>query len=255
MAQRTRNVLVILPTYEERLTLRDAVAGVRAYLPGADLLIIDDASPDGTGRLANELARTDSSVKVIHRRAKRGLGTAYVLGFQYAIERGYRYAVEMDSDGSHLPAELPRLVAAARDGAGLVIGTRWIPGGRIVNWPWYRRWVSRTGTRVARICLRSRLHDLTSGFRVLDTAWLRRLDLETVDSQGYGFQVEIAWRLERLGCPIAEVPITFVERVEGSSKMSAAIVFEALRHVLRWGREIRRERPTGPDATGARPRR
>jgi len=239
-------VLVLLPTYNERGTLPGTVAGVLHHLPLAQILIIDDGSPDGTGRIADQLA-DHPRVSVHHRAGKLGLGTAYVWGFQAAIDRGYDYVVAMDSDGSHLVSELPALVAAAEAGAGLVIGARWVPGGKIVNWPWYRRWISRTGTAVARIALKSRLHDLTSGFRVLDTSWLRRLDTAALDSQGYAFQVETAWTLERMGCPITEVPITFVERVEGRSKMTPGIVWEALRGVLRWGWRLRFG--AGPSAT------
>ncbi|UOQ56436.1 polyprenol monophosphomannose synthase [Leucobacter allii] len=248
MRDRARDVLVLLPTFEERATLPATIAGVRSHAPGADILVIDDGSPDGTGRLAEEIAAADPAVSVLHRPGKQGLGTAYALGFARALAGGYRYVVEMDSDGSHLPAELPVLLAAARGdarnrGAGLVIGARWVPGGRIVNWPWYRRWVSRTGTRVARIALRSELRDLTSGFRVIDAGWLARLELDALDSHGYAFQVETAWTFERLGCPIVEVPITFVERAGGRSKMSLGIVAEALANVLRWGWRLRRPRP------------
>lgn len=232
------SVLVLLPTYNERATLPSTIAGIFAHVPSAHVLVIDDGSPDGTGEVAEKLAQ-DRRVQVHHRTGKLGLGTAYVWGFQAARDRGYRYVVEMDSDGSHLASELPALLAAAEAGAGLVIGARWVPGGKIVNWPWYRRWISRTGTAVARVSLRSRLRDLTSGYRVLDTEWLARLDLESLDSQGYGFQVETAWTLERMGCPIVEVPITFVERVEGRSKMTVGIVWEALIGVLRWGWHIR----------------
>ena len=239
MQRRAREALVILPTYDERRTLPAVVADVLRHLPDADVLVVDDGSPDGTGAVADELARRDPRVRVVHRPGKLGLGTAYVAGFRLALADGYRLAVEMDADGSHLASELPRLVAAARGGAGLVIGARWVPGGRIVNWPRYRRWISRAGTALARIALRSRLRDLTSGFRVLDAAWLARLDLDAVDSEGYGFQVETAWTLERLGCPIAEVPITFVERVDGRSKMTLGIVLEALVNVLRWGARLR----------------
>lgn len=237
--------LVILPTYDERATLPAVVSGLRRVMPGAHILIIDDASPDGTGEVADSLAAEGTGIRVLHRSGKLGLGTAYVLGFRHAIAHGYRYAVEMDSDGSHRVEDLPRLLAAAEgssggaEGAGLVIGARWVPGGEIAGWPWYRRWISRTGTAVARIALRSRLRDLTSGFRVLDTRWLSRLDLDAIDSEGYGFQVETAWALERLGCPIAEVPITFVERAGGRSKMSVRIVWEALLGVLRWGWRLR----------------
>jgi len=232
-------VLVILPTYNERETLPIVVANIRAAVPDAELLIIDDGSPDGTGVLADRIAAASRGIRVHHRRGKLGLGTAYMHGFRDALAHGYRYAVEMDSDGSHRAEDLPRLLDAARDGAGLVIGARWIPDGRIVGWPWYRRWISRTGTAVARVALRSRLRDLTSGFRVIDTRWLKRLDLDALDSQGYGFQVETAWGLERLGCPITEVPITFVERAGGRSKMSFGIVVEALTGVLCWGWRLR----------------
>ncbi len=230
--------LVLLPTYNERATLPTTVAGILHHAPAAHILIIDDASPDGTGALADKLA-ADPRVSVHHRPGKHGLGTAYAWGFQTAAERGYPYVVEMDSDGSHLAEELPTLLAAAAQNGGLVIGARWVPGGRIVNWPWYRRWISRTGTAVARLALRSQLRDLTSGYRVLATAQLPHLELSQIDSQGYAFQVETAWALERHGVPIAEVPITFVERAEGHSKMTVGIVWEALRGVLRWGWRLR----------------
>ena len=235
-------VLVVLPTYNERASLTSVVSGIRERLPAAHVLIIDDGSPDGTGAVADELAARDGRVSVHHRAGKLGLGTAYVHGFGVAISGGYRFVVAMDADGSHRTTDLPALIAAARAGAGLTIGTRWIDGGRIVNWPAYRRWISRGGTWFARAVLGSRLHDLTSGFRVAEVEWLRRIDLSTLDSQGYGFQVETAWRLERLGCPIAEVPITFVERADGRSKMTFGIVLEAFGNVLRWGWASRRRR-------------
>jgi len=232
-------VLVILPTYDESRTLAEIVERVLTAVPKASVLVIDDASPDGTGELADALAAEDPRVSVLHRPAKLGLGTAYVEGFRRAAERGFRWIVEMDGDGSHLPEQLPLLLEAAGDGAGLVIGARWIEGGKVVGWPWYRRWISRTGTRVARLSLRSRLHDITSGFRVLDGDWIARLPLDGIAAQGYGFQVELAWTLERMGCPIAEVPITFVERRSGRSKMTLGIVLEALGLVLRWGLRLR----------------
>ncbi|MEV8336890.1 polyprenol monophosphomannose synthase [Leucobacter sp. NPDC077196] len=240
MPRSAGEMLVVLPTYNERASLSAVVLGVQRYLPSAHILIIDDGSPDGTGIAADEIAARDARVEVHHRPGKLGLGTAYVHGFGAAIAGDYRFVVAMDADGSHLSEDLPALVAAARTGAGLVIGTRWIAGGRIINWPMYRRWISRGGTWFARAILRSRLHDLTSGFRVLEVDWLRRIDLDALDSQGYGFQVETAWRLERLGCPIAEVPITFVERVDGRSKMSLGIVLEAFANVMRWGLKSRR---------------
>lgn len=235
----SRGALVILPTYEEREMLHETIAAVRTHLAEADVLIIDDGSPDGTGQLADALAKEDPQIRVLHRPRKLGLGTAYVAGFQLALADGYDFAIEMDADGSHLASELPQLIAAARAGAGLVIGARWIPGGRIYNWPRYRQAISRVGTAIARFALRSELHDLTSGFRVINTDWLQRLNLDAMTTEGYGFQVEIAWRLERIGCPITEVPITFVERAGGRSKMSLGIVAEALFHVLRWGWQLR----------------
>lgn len=234
-----RGALVILPTYNEVASLADVVERILVHAPSADVLIIDDASPDGTGELADRLAAAHRRVRAMHRSGKLGLGSAYVLGFGEALRGGYERVVEMDADGSHLPEQLPSLLAAAHRSPGLVIGSRWIPGGRIENWPWYRRVISRTGTWVARRVLRSRLHDITSGFRVFDAAWLRRLDLDLVDSRGYGFQVEIAWTLERAGCPIAETPIAFVERTGGRSKMSFGIVLEALANVIRWGIDLR----------------
>ncbi|MBL3685897.1 polyprenol monophosphomannose synthase [Leucobacter zeae] len=239
MRERGGDLLVVLPTYNERESLARTVAAVREHVPDADLLIVDDGSPDGTGGIADALARDFEGVFVEHRTGPRGLGTAYVHAFGLARSAGYGFIAEMDADGSHLASDLPRLVAAARSGAGLAIGTRWIAGGGIVNWPRHRRWISRCGTGFARLALRSRLRDLTSGFRVIDDAWLRRIDLDSVDSQGYGFQVETAWMLERAGCPVAEVPITFVERVDGRSKMSLGIALEAFRNVVRWGWRIR----------------
>lgn len=239
MPDRSRTALVVLPTFNERETLGGVIERVLARVPEADILVVDDSSPDGTGLLADRIATMTPRVTVLHRPEKQGLGTAYIAGFTRAIELGYRHVIEMDADGSHLPEELPALIEAAHSGAGLVIGTRWIKGGVIENWPWYRWLVSRAGTQVARLVLRSRLRDLTSGFRVIDTQWLQRLDLAAIDSQGYGFQVESAWMLERLGCPISEVPITFVERAGGHSKMSFGIVAEALASVLVWGLKIR----------------
>lgn len=236
---RRDGVLVVVPTYNEVQTLSEVIERLLATVPEVAVLIVDDASPDGTGALAGRLAAADPRIEVLHRDGKQGLGSAYLEGFGEARRRGVRFVVEMDGDGSHLPEQLPALLAAARAGAGLVIGARWIAGGRVVGWPRYRRWVSRTGTRVARIALRSRLHDITSGFRVIDTAWLERLPLEEIAAQGYGFQVELAWGLECLGCPIAEVPIDFIERRAGRSKMTLGIVFEALRLVLLWGWRLR----------------
>ena len=238
MPQHECEILVVLPTYNEVETLGGVVDRVLRAVSNAHILIIDDNSTDGTGSLADNLA-ADARISVMHRAGKLGLGTAYVAGFTHALSAHYRWVVAMDADGSHLPEELPALLHAARDGAGLVIGARWIDGGKIAGWPWYRVLVSRIGTAVARVALRSKLHDLTSGFRVIDTSWLAQLDLDEIYSEGYGFQVESAWLLERSGCPITEVPITFVERAGGRSKMSFGIVAEALVSVLTWGLKIR----------------
>lgn len=232
-------VLVLLPTYNERGTLAEILSRLHGAVPNANVLVIDDASPDGTGKLADELAAADPRISVLHRQGKQGLGTAYLEGFEHALNHGYNFVVEMDADGSHLPEQLPALLRAARQGAGLVIGARWISGGSVAGWPRHRRWISRTGTRVARFALRSQLHDITSGFRVFSAEWLERLPRAEVSAQGYGFQVEVAWALERIGCPIAEVPITFVERTHGRSKMTLGIVFEALTLVLRHGLHLR----------------
>lgn len=232
-------VLAILPTYNEADSLAEVVSRLLGAVPETHVLIIDDASPDGTGRIADALAASDPRISVLHRDRKLGLGTAYLEGFRRAAERGTRWVVQMDSDGSHLPEQLPDLLAAAREGAGLVIGARWVDGGTVEGWPWFRRQISRAGTRVARLALRSRLHDITSGFRVIDSHWLARLPLDGIASHGYSFQVEVAWGLERLGCPVAEVPITFVERRAGRSKMTPRIVFEALGLVLLWGWRLR----------------
>lgn len=242
------SVLVILPTFNEVATLDEVVSRLTHTVSEAHILIVDDASSDGTGELADELSANSPSIFVLHRSAKLGLGTAYLAAFEWARARGYRWLVEMDADGSHLPEQLPELLLAARNGAGLVIGARWIEGGRVLGWPWYRRWISRTGTGVARLLLHSRLHDITSGFRVIDQHWLSKLPEGTPSTQGYGFQVELAWGLEVACCPIAEVPITFVQRHAGKSKMTVGIAYEALVLVLRHGLRLRLapKTPSGP---------
>jgi len=228
-------MLVIVPTYNEIESLETLVGRVRQSVPEADILVVDDASPDGTGKLADRLAAADPAIRVLHRAAKDGLGKAYLAGFDVAIARGYRYAVEIDADGSHDPAELPAMLALAEDGADLVIGSRWVPGGAVRNWPWFRKAISRAGNTYSRVVLRSRIQDITAGFRVFRVSALRDLDLSQIASQGYCFQVELAWRLERTGHRIAEHPITFVERATGRSKMHSGIVLEALLRVTAWG--------------------
>jgi dolichol-phosphate mannosyltransferase len=226
-------LLVVVPTYNERESLAGVVARIRSAVPDQHILIVDDNSPDGTGQLADSLA--DDHVAVLHRAGKDGLGRAYLAGFDRAIRDGYTYVAEIDADGSHDPAELPAMLALARDRADLVIGSRWIAGGAVRNWPWLRRAISRAGNTYSRIVLRSGIHDITAGFRVFRTGALQTLQLDTVASQGYCFQVELAWRLERSGATVVEHPITFVEREHGRSKMHLGIVTEALLRVTGWG--------------------
>jgi dolichol-phosphate mannosyltransferase len=229
------DVLVLIPTYNEIESIASLLARVRAAVPEADVLVIDDGSPDGTGDLVDAAAATDPAVSVLHRTAKDGLGRAYLAGFAIARERGYDFVVEIDADGSHDPADLPAMIALARAGADLVIGSRWVPGGAVRNWPLVRQLISRGGNTYARIALRSRIRDITAGFRVFRTTALSRLDATSVSSQGYCFQVEVAWRIERAGLSVVEHPITFVERENGESKMHTGIVAEALLRVTQWG--------------------
>ena len=230
----TGRLLVVMPTYNEAATVRKVVERVRAAVPAADVLIVDDSSPDGTGEIADSLAQLDSHVHTLHRARKEGLGKAYVAGFRWGLERAFDTFVEMDADGSHQPEELPNLLAALRD-ADVVLGSRYVAGGRVVDWPWHRELLSRGGNRYSRIALGVPLRDITGGYRAYRASALRRLELATVASAGYCFQVDLAWRAVRSGLRVAEVPITFVERTEGASKMSGAIVREALWQVTRWG--------------------
>jgi len=230
----TGRVLVVIPTYDEAPTIRKAVERVRATVPHADVLVVDDGSPDGTGEIADTIAAQDGQVHVLHRARKEGLGVAYVAGFRWGLGRGYGTLVEMDADGSHRPDELPGLLSALV-GADLVLGSRYVPGGRVVDWPWRREVLSRGGNLYTRLALGVPLRDVTGGFRAYRACALRRLDLDDVAAQGYCFQVELAWRAVQAGMRVVEVPITFVERVEGTSKMSGAIVREALWQVTRWG--------------------
>ncbi len=230
-------VLVVVPTYDERESLPGTLARLRAAVPHADVLVVDDASPDGTGRIADSIAARDAAVHVLHRTGKGGLGAAYVAGFGWGLERGYEVLVEMDADGSHLPEELPRLLdrLPGRPRPDLVIGSRWVPGGRVENWPWYRTALSRGGNTYTRLALGMPVHDATAGFRAFPADTLRRIDLAAVESHGYCFQVDMTWRVVRGGGTVAEVPITFVERAAGESKMSRSIVVEALTKVTMWG--------------------
>jgi dolichol-phosphate mannosyltransferase len=231
-------VLVVVPTYNEADNVRQITGRLRTAVPEAHLLIADDNSPDGTGAIADELADGDEHVHVLHRPGKEGLGAAYVAGFGWAIERGYDVIVEMDADGSHAPEELPRLLNALRD-ADLVLGSRWVPGGKVVNWPKSREVLSRGGTLYTRMSIGLPLRDATGGYRAYRREVLEKIELDGVASQGYCFQIDLAARTWRAGFRIVEVPITFAERERGQSKMSSHIVREAFWRVGVWGVERR----------------
>jgi len=233
-------VLVIIPTYNEADNVEEIVSRVRSAVPAAHVLVVDDNSPDGTGKLADALAVADPAVRVLHRAGKEGLGAAYLAGFAWALERDYGVLVEMDADGSHQPEDLPRMLTALAD-ADLVLGSRWIPGGSVVNWPKQRLLLSRGGNTYARLALGVPIKDITGGYRAFRRATLLGLDLDEVASQGYCFQVDLAWQAVRHGFRVVEVPITFVERVNGTSKMSRGIVGEALWRVTGWGIASRSE--------------
>ncbi|MEE6286441.1 polyprenol monophosphomannose synthase [Georgenia sp. MJ173] len=231
------NTLVIIPTYNERESLPTALARTRAAMPDADILVADDNSPDGTGAIADQAAAADSRIHVMHRPGKQGLGQAYLAGFQWALDRDYDRIIEMDADGSHRPEQLPALLARAGedDAPDLVIGSRWVPGGEVVNWPWHREVLSRGANTYVRVMLGLAVKDATAGFRVFRADALRQLRLDDIESQGYCFQVDMTLRVHRAGGVIAEVPISFVERAEGVSKMSRHIIVEALTRTTAWG--------------------
>jgi dolichol-phosphate mannosyltransferase len=228
-------VAVIIPTYNERENLEQIVSRLHTAVGGAEILVVDDNSPDGTGELADKLAATDGHLQVLHRPGKSGLGSAYIAGFRWALDRGYGVMVEMDADGSHQPEELPKLLTALERGADLVIGSRWVPGGSVHNWPRSRELLSRAANAYTRIVLGISVRDATGGFRAYRAATLRAIDLGQVLSQGYCFQIDLTLRALRAGLTVAEVPITFTERTRGASKMSRAVIFEALWRVAQWG--------------------
>lgn len=245
----TARVLVVMPTYNELLALPRTLEALRSAVPDADVLVVDDGSPDGTGQLADEIASNDPAVHVLHRTEKQGLGPAYIAGFRWALDSGYDVVVEMDADGSHRAVDLPSLLSRLlEEGAGradLVLGSRWVPGGTVENWPWHRQVLSRGGNTYARILLALPLKDATGGFRAYRASMLSALDLDSVASHGYCFQVDLARRVLHAGGTVVEVPITFVERAEGESKMSRSIVLEALGKVTLWGLEDAGRRTAG----------
>jgi dolichol-phosphate mannosyltransferase len=238
-ASATGRVLIVMPTYNERQNLEIMAGRIRESTPDADLLVVDDNSPDGTGDLAEKLAEADPHVHVMHRTEKAGLGKAYLAGFTWALERGYDVIVEMDADGSHRPEDLPRLLAAVADGADGVIGSRWVPGGKVVNWPKKREVLSRGANIYTRVMIGFSVKDATGGYRAYKATTLQRIDLSNVESTGYSFQVDITVRIIKAGLRIVEVPITFVERERGVSKMDSAIIREAFWRVFRWGVQSR----------------
>lgn len=226
--------LVVIPTYNESANIEDIVARVRYSQPAMDILIVDDNSPDLTGEIADKLA-TQDPVHVLHRPGKDGLGSAYREGFAWGIQRGYDVLIEMDADGSHRPEQLVDLLASIDEGADLVLGSRWVPGGRVVNWPAHRKLISRIGNIYAQIMLGLTLKDATGGFRAYRRETIEALNLRDVASAGYCFQVDMVRRAVAAGFTVIEVPITFVERERGESKMSRGIVIEALWRVTVWG--------------------
>ena len=227
-------VLVTIPTYNEIDNIAPIVTRLRAAVPDADILIADDNSPDGTGALADKLAVADPHVQVLHRAGKQGLGAAYLAAFRWGLDHGYGVVVEHDADGSHRPEDLPRLLDRLKT-ADVVKGSRWVPGGKVVNWPKSREFLSRGGNLWTRLWLGIPVKDATGGFTAWRAATLRGIDLDAVEAAGYGFQVDLAWRAVRGGFRVAEVPIVFEERVAGASKMSTAIVLEAMLLTTRWG--------------------
>ena len=239
---------MVVPTYDEADNLAWIVDRIRAAVPDGDVLVVDDGSPDGTGEIADRLAAEDPQVHVLHRTAKQGLGRAYIAGFGWALERDYLVVGEIDADGSHAPEALPTLLDALHD-ADLVIGSRWVPGGSVRNWPLHRQLLSRGGNLYVRLLLDISVRDATAGYRLFRRATLERIDIESVLSTGYVFQADLAFRTLKAGLRVVEVPIEFVERERGDSKMTPDVAVESLRLITRWGlreRRNRRRRRSGP---------
>ena len=222
---------MLMPTFNEKEVLAKNVEQLFEFQPELNLVVIDDNSPDGTGRLADELAKADKRIHVIHRKEKAGLGKAYAEGFQYALEKGFSRVIQMDADGSHQAKDLSKLLDSDAD---LVIGSRWISGGEVLNWPLHRLLISRAGNAYARFAIGSKLKDVTAGFRNYSAALLAKLPVEEIEARGYGFQVEMTKKTLELGASVQEVPISFVERIGGSSKMTLGIVLEAFGLCSKW---------------------
>jgi dolichol-phosphate mannosyltransferase len=245
-------VVMVIPTYNEALNIEWIVGRLRDAQPDVDVMIVDDNSPDGTGDIADKLADGDSRIRVVHRTEKVGLGAAYLHGFREALASGYDVVGEMDADGSHQPEQLYLLLTALAD-ADLVIGSRWVPGGSVVNWPKSREFLSRGGNLYVRLLLGSKVRDATAGYRLFRRTTLETIDLDSVQSAGYVFQTDLAWRTVKAGLRVVEVPIEFIERVRGDSKMSGGVASESLKRITRWGLQERRNQIRA--ALARRPRR
>lgn len=237
-------VVMVIPTYNEAANLEWIVGRLRAAQPDVHVMVVDDGSPDGTGRIADGLAEADDHVQVVHRTEKAGLGAAYLHGFSVALAQGFDVIGEMDADGSHQPEQLHRLLERLVT-ADLVIGSRYVPGGSVVNWPLHRLALSRGGNLYVRLLLGIKVRDATAGFRVFRRATLEAIDLDSVVSAGYVFQTDLAYRTVRAGLRVAEVPIEFIERERGESKMSGQVASESLRRITAWGLGERMRRLRG----------
>ncbi len=249
------NVLVVLPTYNEAENIDRVLRRIRASLEDASVLVVDDGSPDGTADAAEVMGKELGNIEILRRSRKSGLGSAYRAGFRWGLERGFDACIEMDADLSHEPEALPGLVAALSDGCELAVGSRYVPGGVIPNWAWHRRLLSRGGNVYASTLLGLGVADSTSGFRAYSASVLRRIELDRIRADGYGFQIEMTYRAKRAGATVVEVPIRFVDRVDGESKMSTVIVVEALGLVTWWGllRMVERLRSRPAPARDAAP--
>lgn len=239
--------LVVVPTYEEAGNIEELLRRLRTAVPEVDILVVDDSSPDGTAGIVETVAGELGQIEVAVRPTKDGLGTAYRHGFRIGLDRSYDRLVQMDADLSHDPAALPSLLEALGDGVGMVIGSRYVPGGSIPNWPWHRRALSKWGNRYTQWVLGLQISDATSGFRVWRADVVRTIGLLDTTSVGYLFQIENAYRVVRSGERLAEAPIQFTDRVRGISKMNGAVIWEELSHVTWWGLRDRllRRRPRG----------
>ena len=239
--------LVVVPTYQEAANVERFLRAVRASAPHVDLLVADDNSPDGTGELAEKAAAELGRVEVLHRPGKEGLGNAYRQGFRWGLDQGYDVIIQMDCDFSHDPAMIPTLLDAVADGVDCAIGSRYVPGGSTPGWPWYRRWLSRYGNLYTAWILRLGIRDATGGFRAYRSTTLERIDIDSTRANGYAFQSEVAFRMVQAGLRLEEIPITFVDREYGTSKMSVKIMAESMARVTSWGIRSRLHRPS-PDA-------